>query len=155
MWLKSSWIMSMESEKYARYCNLLIYIKNKIKQIVFFLSEWKVNIRTWSSYMKIPCAERLPFIVSGLAFLQPALTNSQFYNLTLIATVLVLGSKFCLSEINRMWLEEKCVSTLSHFMSHLNTKSTIKIRITCPGSRVSSLFAYPNMILLLRCWSGL
>ncbi len=32
--------------------------------------------------MKIPCAERLPFVVSGLAFLQPALTNSQFYNLT-------------------------------------------------------------------------
>jgi hypothetical protein len=68
--------------------------------------------------MKIPCTERLSFIVSGLAFLQPALTNSQFYNLTLIATALVLGSKFCLSEINRMWLEEKCVSTLSHFMSH-------------------------------------
>jgi SRSO17 transposase len=68
--------------------------------------------------MKIPCAERLPFIVSGLAFLQPALTNSQFYNLTLIATALVLGSKFCLSEINRMWLKEKGVSTLSHFMSH-------------------------------------
>ncbi len=61
--------------------------------------------------MKIPCTERLSFIVSGLAFLQPALTNSQFYNLTLIATALVLGSKFCLSEINRMWLEEKCVST--------------------------------------------
>ena len=52
--------------------------------------------------MKIPCAERLPFVVSGLAFLQLALTNCQFYNLTLIATALVLGSKFCLSEINRM-----------------------------------------------------
>ncbi len=25
--------------------------------------------------MKIPCVERLPFIVSGLAFLQPALTT--------------------------------------------------------------------------------
>lgn len=68
--------------------------------------------------MKIPCAQRLPFIVSGLSFLQPALTNAQFYNLTLIATALVLGSKFCLSEISRMWLEEKCVSTLSFFMSH-------------------------------------
>jgi SRSO17 transposase len=68
--------------------------------------------------MKIPCAERLPFIVSGLSFLQPALTNSQFYNLTLIATALVLGAKFSLSEVNRMWLKEKCVSTLSHFMSH-------------------------------------
>jgi len=68
--------------------------------------------------MKIPCAQRLPFIVSGLSFLQPTLTNAQFYNLTLIATALVLGSKFCLSEISRMWLEEKCVSTLSFFMSH-------------------------------------
>jgi hypothetical protein len=67
--------------------------------------------------MKIPCAERLPFIVSGLAFLQPALTNSQFYNLTLVATALVLGGKFSLSAINRMWLEEKCVSTLSYFFS--------------------------------------
>ena len=74
-------------------------------------------VGTGSASMKIPCVERLPFIVSGLAFLQPALTNSQFYNLTLIATALVLGSKFCLSEINRMWLEEKCVSTLSYFMS--------------------------------------
>jgi len=38
--------------------------------------------------------------------------------LTLIATALVLGTKFSLSQINRVWLEEKCVSTLSHFMSH-------------------------------------
>jgi hypothetical protein len=68
--------------------------------------------------MKIPCAERLPFIVSGLAFLQPALTNTQFNTLTLIATALVLGAKFNLSEINRMWLGEKCVSALSHFFSH-------------------------------------
>jgi len=68
--------------------------------------------------MKIPCVNRLPFIVTGLAFLQPALTNSQFYNLTLVATALILGSKFILSEINRMWLGEKCVSTLSHFFSH-------------------------------------
>ncbi len=44
--------------------------------------------------MKITCAERLPFIVSGLSFLQPALTNSQFYNLTLIVTALVLGAEF-------------------------------------------------------------
>jgi hypothetical protein len=68
--------------------------------------------------VKIPCAERLTFIVSGLAFLHPALTNSQFYNLTLVATALVLGGKFSLSAINRMWLGEKCVSTLSHFLSH-------------------------------------
>ena len=68
--------------------------------------------------MKIPCAKRLSFIVTGLTFLQPALTNAQFYNLTMVATALVLGGKFSLSEINRMWLGEKCISTLSHFFSH-------------------------------------
>ncbi len=71
--------------------------------------------------MKIPCAEKVPFIVSGLAFLQPALTNCQFNNLTLIASALVLGSKFCLSDINCMWLEEKCVSTYSIFSLILKT----------------------------------
>ena len=67
--------------------------------------------------MKIPCANRLPFIVSGLSFLQPALTDIQFYNLTLIATALILGAKFNLSEISRMWLKEKSVSTLSYLLS--------------------------------------
>ena len=67
--------------------------------------------------MKIPCAERLPFIVAGLAFLQPALTNIQFNTLTMVATALVLGCNFSLTEINRMWLGEKCVSTLSYFFS--------------------------------------
>ena len=67
--------------------------------------------------MKIPCAEPLSFIVTGLSFLQPALTNIQFDNLTLIATALVLGSKFNLTEISRMWLKEKSVSTLSYLLS--------------------------------------
>jgi len=67
--------------------------------------------------MKIPCAERLPIIVSGLSFLMPAMTNSQFQNLTLIATALVLGAKFNLSEISRMWLKDKSVSALSEFLS--------------------------------------
>ncbi len=70
-----------------------------------------------SKTMKIPCANRLPFIVSGLSFLQPALTDIQFYNLTLIATALILGAKFNLSEISRMWLKEKSVSTLSYLLS--------------------------------------
>ena len=65
--------------------------------------------------MKIPCAERLPFIVAGLAFLQPALTNIQFNTSTMVAMALVLGGKFSLSEISRMWLKDKCVSTLSFF----------------------------------------
>jgi hypothetical protein len=41
----------------------------------------------------------------------------QFDNLTLIATALVLGAKFSLTEINRMWLAERGISSLSHFLS--------------------------------------
>ena len=67
--------------------------------------------------VKIPCAKRLAFIVTGLSFLKPGLTNIQFNNMTLIATALILGSGFNLSTISRMWLKEKVVSTLSHFMS--------------------------------------
>ena len=67
--------------------------------------------------MKIPCADRLVFLVTGLSFLQPALTGIQFYNLTLVATALVLGSRFHLTEISCMWLKEKAVSTLSYFFS--------------------------------------
>ncbi len=67
--------------------------------------------------MNIPCAKRIPFIVTGLSFLIPELTRSQFDNLCLIATALVLGGQFSLTEISRMWLKEKCVSTLSYFLS--------------------------------------
>ena len=49
--------------------------------------------------MKIPCAKQAPFVVAGLSFLQPALTNIQFDNLILIAGALVLGARFCLTEI--------------------------------------------------------
>ncbi len=68
--------------------------------------------------IKIPCAKHIPFIVTGLSFLQPALTNIQFNTLILVATALVLGAKLSLTQISRMWLEEKCVSSLSHFFSH-------------------------------------
>jgi len=67
--------------------------------------------------MKIPCVERIPLLVNGLFFLSPALTNSQYNNLTLIASALVLGANFSLTEINRMFLKEKSISTLSHFLS--------------------------------------
>ncbi len=68
-------------------------------------------------YMNIPCVKRLAWVVTGLAFVQPALTTIQFDNLTLIATALLLGSGFNLSMMSRMWLKEKCVSTLSYFFS--------------------------------------
>jgi hypothetical protein len=67
--------------------------------------------------MRLPCAKPLAFIVTGLSFLKPGLTNIQFDNMTLVATALVLGSGFNLSRISRMWLEEKVVSTLSFFLS--------------------------------------
>ena len=67
--------------------------------------------------MKIPCAMHIPFVVSGLSFLHAEFTTIQFQNLTMIATALILGAKFNLSEIRRMWLKEKAVSTLSYFLS--------------------------------------
>ena len=67
--------------------------------------------------MKLPCAKQIPFIVCGLSFLQTAMTNIQYQNLALIATALVLGSKFNLTEISLMWLKEKSVSALSEFLS--------------------------------------
>ena len=70
-----------------------------------------------NTVMKIPCVGRLAFVVCGLSFLKPALTYIQFQNLTLIATAPVPGSSFNLTEISRMWLAKKCVSTLSYFLS--------------------------------------
>ncbi|MCK5228949.1 MAG: transposase [Desulfobulbaceae bacterium] len=71
----------------------------------------------FGGYMKIPCAKRLPFIVCGLSFFQPALTNTQVDNLTLVATALVLGARFYLTDISRLWLKKKAVSTLSYLFS--------------------------------------
>lgn len=67
--------------------------------------------------MKLPCACKPAFIVAGLAFLKPELTSIQFQNLTMVATALILGSKFSLTQISLMWLREKSVSTLSEFLS--------------------------------------
>jgi hypothetical protein len=71
--------------------------------------------------MILPCAKPLAFIVTGLSFLKPALTNIQFKNMALVATALVLGSGFNLSRISRMWLEDKVVSTLSFVYPMLNS----------------------------------
>jgi len=67
--------------------------------------------------MQIPCVKRLAWVVTGLVFVQAAVTAIQYENLTLIATALILGSGFNLSAISRLWLKEKCVSTLSYFLS--------------------------------------
>ena len=57
--------------------------------------------------MRIPCAKPLAFLVTGLSFLKPGLTNIQFDNMVMVATALVLGSGFNLSRISQMWLKEK------------------------------------------------
>ena len=67
--------------------------------------------------MKIPCIERVSWIVSGLAFLQSAMTSIQFYNLTLVASALILGIRFRLTDISLSWIKEKGISTLSYFFS--------------------------------------
>jgi hypothetical protein len=65
----------------------------------------------------LPCVTRLTLVVTGLSFLQPVLNTTQFGNMTLIATAVLLGSGFNLSMISRMWLKERAVSTLSYFFS--------------------------------------
>ena len=50
--------------------------------------------------MNIPCVKRLTWVVSGLVFVQPALTAIQFDNLTLIATALLMGSGFKVNNPN-------------------------------------------------------
>ncbi len=65
----------------------------------------------------LPCVTRLTLVVTGLSFLQPVLTTTQFGNMTLIATAVLLGSGFNLSVMSRMWLKKRAVSTLSYFFS--------------------------------------
>ncbi|WP_033396915.1 hypothetical protein, partial [Desulfobacter curvatus] len=60
--------------------------------------------------MNIPCVCKPAFIITGFSFLKPELTNIQFQNLTLIASALILGAKFNLTEISRMWLKQKSIS---------------------------------------------
>ena len=67
--------------------------------------------------MTIACAKRLVPIVTGLSFLKPALSAIQFNNLTLIATAIIVGGSFSITTIHRLWLKDKAVSTLSHFLS--------------------------------------
>ena len=84
--------------------------KNNLAYCFFYL-------HSWEDLVIIPCAKRLVPIVTGLSFLRPALTTIQFDNLTLITTALIVGGTFSISAIHRMWLKEKAISTISHFLS--------------------------------------
>lgn len=65
----------------------------------------------------IPCSEILDFINEGLSFLKGVITAVPLENFKMMATALVLGKKFRLSEISRMWLKKKSVNAFSHFMN--------------------------------------
>jgi len=64
-------------------------------------------LEKYNTVMKIPCARLLPVFIAGFSFLEPALTNIQYQNLTLIATALVLGSKFKLTNKELMFCVAK------------------------------------------------
>ena len=85
--------------------------------------------------MKIPCACKPAFIIAGFAFLKPELTNIQSRNLTMIATALILGAKFNLTEISRMWLREKSVAALSEFLSDAKFSTIEAQRLHLPNMR--------------------
>lgn len=68
--------------------------------------------------MMVPIPQLLVFIQSGFHFLSAELSALQLENLMMIGNGLLLGSKFNLSEIHRLWLKKKSVNAFSHFLSH-------------------------------------
>lgn len=68
--------------------------------------------------MMVPITQFLGFIQSGFQFLSIELSALQLENLMMIGNGLLLGSKFNLSEIHRLWLKKKSVNAFSHFLSH-------------------------------------
>jgi hypothetical protein len=68
--------------------------------------------------MMVPITQLLGFIQSGFQFLSIELSALQLENLMMIGNGLLLGSKFNLSEIHRLWLKKKSVNAFSHFLSH-------------------------------------
>ena len=68
--------------------------------------------------MMVPIIELLGFIQSGFQFLNAELSALQLENLMMIGNGLLLGSKFNLSEIHRLWLKKKSINAFSHFLSH-------------------------------------
>ena len=62
----------------------------------------------------IPCIGVPELIFEGLSFLRGVVTDLQLGNLMMIATTVVLYSKFNLSEVSRSWLAEKTVNAFSH-----------------------------------------
>ena len=62
----------------------------------------------------IPCVAVPELIFEGLSFLRGVVTDLQLGNLMMIATTVVLYSKFNLSEVSRSWLSNRTVNAFSH-----------------------------------------
>ena len=86
-----------------------------IEHVKLFYERFTVFLEDVMTHL--PCVTRLTLVVTGLSFLQPVLSATQFGNMTLIATAVLLGSGFNLSRISQMWLKERAISTLSYFFS--------------------------------------
>ena len=62
----------------------------------------------------IPCVAVTELISEGLSFLRGVVTDLQLGNLMMIATTVVLYSRFNLSQVSRSWLSKRTVNAFSH-----------------------------------------
>lgn len=62
----------------------------------------------------IPCIDLLNIVREGFQFLRGVVTDLQLNNLMMIATTVILYSRFSLSEVSRSWLKKRTVNAFSH-----------------------------------------
>ena len=62
----------------------------------------------------VPCIKFLSIVEEGLQFLRGVMTDLQLNNLMMIATAVILHSKFNLTGASRSWLKEKTANAFSH-----------------------------------------
>jgi len=62
----------------------------------------------------IPCIDLLQMVREGFQFLRGVVTDLQLNNLMMIATTVILYSRFSLSEVSRSWLKKRTINAFSH-----------------------------------------
>ncbi|MBM3301003.1 MAG: transposase [Deltaproteobacteria bacterium] len=62
----------------------------------------------------MPCVDLLRLVREGFEFLRGVVTDLQLNNLMMIATTVILYSRFSLSEVSRSWLKRRTVNAFSH-----------------------------------------
>jgi hypothetical protein len=62
----------------------------------------------------IPCIDLLQIVREGFRFLRGVVTDLQLNNLMMIATTVILYSRFSLSEVSRSWLKKRTINAFSH-----------------------------------------